>query len=244
MQSVIKNPRTLLPIGIFIAVFAVSLITGSIILRKMQAKLYDHAELPKATIVLIQQNTDPRKHEYKENLKRLMELTDEALLSLPENPDLVVWPEGGTKLDIRYWTKPEKKESHWGRIIAEFVDYQNNLGTWLLTGTQDHKMLLSETGEKKKKNFNSSVLLDPQGGIRDFYHKMHLVPFSEHFPLDKVRFAGLYELFQKFDISIGASEKKGWFFSTTRCDLLPRYALRMFFPIMYAALYFATRILS
>ena len=201
MQLVVKNPRPLLPVGIFITILAVSLITGNIILRKMQAKLYGRSELPEATIVLVQQNTDPRKHEYKENLKRLMELTDEALLSLPDKPDLVVWPEGGTKLDIRYWTKPEKKESHWGRVIAEFVDYQKGLGTWLLTGTQDHKMISSETGEKKKKNFNSSVLLDPQGNTRGFYHKMHLVPFSEHFPLDKERFAKLYELFQKFDIS-------------------------------------------
>jgi len=209
IQSVIRERRTLLPVGIFMAILVVSLITGAIILGKMQAKLYNHSEIPKATIVLVQQNTDPRKHAYKENLERLMELTDEALRSLPDTPDLVVWPEGGTKLDIRYWTQPEKKESHWGRLMAKFVDYQKGMGSWLLTGTQDHKMLFSETGEKKKKNFNSSVLLDPQGNIKDFYHKMHLVPFSEHFPLDKERFAGLYELFQKFDISNwGIGEKR------------------------------------
>ncbi len=201
IRTIINNPQSLLPVGIFFAVFILALSTGSIIFRNMEAKLYDNPETPTATVVLVQQNTDPRKHDYKENLKKLMDLTDEAMLSLPDKPDLVAWPEGGTELDLTYWTKPERKESHWGKVIGEFVEYQKSMGTWLLTGTQDHKMEPLETGELKRVNFNSSVLLDPQGNIIDFFHKIRLVPFSERFPLDKVKFNGLYELFQKFNIS-------------------------------------------
>ena len=62
-------------------------------------------------------------------------------------------------------------------------------------------MIPTESGGQERKNFNSSVLFDPEGNIVDYYHKMHLVPFTEYFPLDKERFAGLYETFQKFDIS-------------------------------------------
>jgi len=45
------------------------------------------------------------------------------------------------------------------------------------------------------------VLLDPEGEIRGYYHKVHLVPFTEYFPLDEERFSWLHEIFQKFDIS-------------------------------------------
>ena len=189
------------PVVIFILFLAFSLVTGSIILHKMQARLYGNPEINKATIVVIQSNRDPRKHEYRDNIKRLMSLTDQAIAAAPTKPDLVVWPEGGFKLDIRYWSQEEKAQSYWGRFVREFLDYQKDLGTWILTGTQDHEMRISETGESKRKNFNSSVLLDPQGKIVDFYHKMHLVPFSEYFPLDKVRFASIYQLFEKFNIS-------------------------------------------
>ena len=209
IRSMIKNPQGLLPVGIFFAVFILALSYGTIILKNMEEKLYDDPETPIATVVLVQQNTDPRKHDYKENLKKLMDLTDEAILSLPDKPDLVAWPEGGTELDLRYWTKPEREQSHWGKVIGEFIEYQKSMGTWLLTGTQDHKMVTLETGKLKRINFNSSVLIDPQGNIKDFFHKMRLVPFSERFPLDKVKFSGLYELFQNFNISNwGVGEKR------------------------------------
>jgi apolipoprotein N-acyltransferase len=62
-------------------------------------------------------------------------------------------------------------------------------------------MILNEGGEKKRRNYNSSVLINSEGVIDTFYHKIHLVPFSEYFPLDKEKFNGLYELFQKYGIS-------------------------------------------
>ena len=209
LWSKMGNPQFLIPVGIFVAVFSIALFSGSTILRNMEAKLYDDPDIPSATVVLVQQNTDPRKHEYKENLQKLMDLTDEAILSLPEKPDLVAWPEGGTELDLTYWTKPERQKSYWGKVIGEFVEYQKSMGTWLLTGTQDHIMETQESGIQKRINFNSSVLIDPKGEIKDFFHKMRLVPFSERFPLDKVKFAELYELFQEFNISNwGIGEKR------------------------------------
>jgi apolipoprotein N-acyltransferase len=193
--------RTVLPLGISIACLAICLGTGGFVLRRLERELYGSPETPVATIVLVQSNRDPRKHEYYENFKRQMSLTDEALAGLPDRPDLVVWPEGGFKLDIRYWTDPERSRSYWARMVEEFLSYQRNLGTWLLTGTQDHRLVVSETGERKRINFNSAILLDPHGGRGPVYHKMHLVPFSEYFPLDKELFSGLYELLQSYNIS-------------------------------------------
>ncbi|MCK5673534.1 MAG: apolipoprotein N-acyltransferase, partial [Spirochaetales bacterium] len=199
--SKVEKFTVLIPVGIFFTVFILTLFYGTFVLRSMEAKLYDDPETPTATIILVQQNTDPRKHDYKENLQKLMDLTDEAILSLSDKPDLVAWPEGGTELDLRYWTDPTRKESHWGKVLREFVEYQKSMGTWLLTGTQDHEMVTLESGKLKRINYNSSVLIDPQGNIKDFFHKMRLVPFSERFPLDKAKFEGLYELFQNFNIS-------------------------------------------
>ena len=152
-------------------------------------------------MVLLQQNTDPRKHEYEANTDRLIALTGEALGGLPERADLVAWPEGGFRLDITYWGDPQRAETFWGREVQRFRDYQRNLGTWLATGTQDHQMVPVDGGQTHRRDFNSSVLLDGDGQISGFYHKIRLVPFSEYFPLDKERFAGLYGVFQKYDIS-------------------------------------------
>ena len=172
---------------------------GAVILKDVRERL---AEAPEtATVVLLQQNTDPRKHEYKKNTDILIELTDEALALLPETPDLIAWPEGGFKLDIRYWTEEKRQTAYWGRVVHDFLEYQKNLGTWLATGTQDHALVSLEDGSTEKKNYNSSVFLDPNGNIEAFYHKMRLVPFSEHFPLDKEKYVALYEMFQEYDIS-------------------------------------------
>jgi len=193
--------QSLFPIAVFLGIFGISVITGTVILFRVQHRLYGRPDIERATVVLLQQNTDPRKHEYRQNFEKVMELTDQALLQLPTKPDLVAWPEGGFKLDIRYWSTPDRQKSYWGRVVKEFRDYQKGLDTWLMTGTQDHIMILDPQGERIRRNFNSSVLLDGQGDINGFYHKINLVPFSEYFPFDKEKFVRLYEMFQKYDIS-------------------------------------------
>ncbi len=193
--------QSLFPIAVFLGIFGICVVTGTVILFRVQHRLYGRPDIERATVVLLQQNTDPRKHEYRQNFEKLMELTDQALLQMPSKPDLVAWPEGGFKLDIRYWSMPERQESYWGRVVKEFRDYQKGLDTWLMTGTQDHIMILDPQGERIRRNFNSSVLLDGQGDINGFYHKINLVPFSEYFPFDKEKFVRLYEMFQKYDIS-------------------------------------------
>ncbi len=200
-QKLLDGARALFPAVVFATVFASCLAVGAVILYRVQDRLYHQAETPKATVVLLQPNFDPRKYVLEDNIRELKALTDRALADLPTKPDLVAWPEGEFELDITYWTRPGREKTHWGRIVRDFLDYQKNLGTWLLTGTIDHKMIPLEGGKEERKNYNSSVLLDPEGRISDYYHKINLVPFGEYFPLDKEKFAGLYELFQNFEIS-------------------------------------------
>jgi apolipoprotein N-acyltransferase len=187
------------PVLVSAAFFLCCVTAGSLILVSVRGRM--NAAEDSASVILLQQNTDPRKHEYKANNEKLMELTDEALASLTFTPDLIAWPEGGFKLDITYWSREENADAYWGRVVGEFLEYQRGLGTWLATGTQDHRMVESEDGEETKLNFNSSVFINPEGEVNSFYHKMRLVPFSEHFPLDKEKFSALYEMFQEYDIS-------------------------------------------
>ena len=188
-----------LPLIVIAASFSVSLATGAIILSQVQKRI-DRAE-SSATVLLLQQNTDPRKHAYGENLERLMELTDAALATMEIAPDLIAWPEGGFPLDVRFWTREANQNRQWARVVKEFLEYQKSTGVWLATGTQDHIEVALSDGESERRNFNSSVLLDPSGQIAEYYHKIRLVPFSEYFPLDRERFSGLYEVFQEYDIS-------------------------------------------
>jgi len=189
------------PLAVAGAAFIACLASGAFILRSMQARLADSSKVRTATVVLVQHNADPRKCGNDENLDRLVSLTDRALASLPAKPDMIAWPEGAFMIDTRYWSDPERKDSAWAGLVRRFLDYQRSLGTWLATGTQDHELVTGENGEITQRDFNSSVLLDPAGQTRGFYHKINLVPFSERFPLDKKRFAGLYSLLQTYDIS-------------------------------------------
>jgi apolipoprotein N-acyltransferase len=201
VARLIRYPQALFPIGLFAAALCVCLGIGTGVLLSVRHRLYGQPGADSATVILLQHNTDPRKREYKENFHKLMELTDLALRDLGRPPDLVAWPEGGFKLDIRWWSKPERENSYWGRVVRDLREYQRSLHTWLMTGTQDHKLLLNPEGDRIRHNYNSSVLLDGEGRVAGFYHKIKLVPFSEYFPLDKEKFSGLYETFKKYDIS-------------------------------------------
>jgi len=182
------------------ALLFVSIAAGTMILLHVRSRLTAAQPDGPITVALIQPNCDPRKNPYTDSLDRLYSLTDQAVASIPGKPDLVVWPEGAFMLDIREWTDPDRADSYWGKIVAQFLDYQRGLGTWLLTGTQDHGFA-KESGKLVAKNFNSSILLGPDGQRSPAYHKIHLVPFGEHFPLDKTRFAALYSMFKTYEIS-------------------------------------------
>jgi apolipoprotein N-acyltransferase len=164
------------------------------------------ATLPKAAerdmrVVLAQQNTDPRKHDYQLSLDTLEELTRAAVSeSAPRLPDLVVWPEGGLKTDIRYWLDRPEARGTGPDLVEEIFAFQKELGTWLVTGTQDHVYLVDEDEKEQRRNYNTSVLFEDTGEIQAFYHKMHLVPFTEHFPY-KEELPWLTKLLDKFDTS-------------------------------------------
>lgn len=152
-------------------------------------------------VALIQQNRDPRKHAFKDSYRAIVRLTNEAMhASGSKKPDLIAWPEGGFMKDIRYWLDRSSSSSSSVGSVENFLAYQKRLGTWLVTGTQDHVYETNPEGDRRKRNYNSSVLLDDGGELVGYYHKMHLVPFTEHFPYEE-EFPWLAALLDKFGTS-------------------------------------------
>ena len=41
----------------------------------------------------------------------------------------------------------------------------------------------ADAGDDGLRSFNAAILFEPNRQVLHFYHKMHLVPFGEYFPL-------------------------------------------------------------
>ncbi|MFW6329227.1 MAG: apolipoprotein N-acyltransferase [Alkalispirochaetaceae bacterium] len=148
-------------------------------------------------VALIQQNSDPRKHEYERTLDSLIRLTDEALL---EEPDIVVWSETAFVPNIRRWGEEDPRRYRLARLVREFRSYQESTGAWLLTGNDDYRRILDEEGnEIDRLSYNAAVLFSDEGERRETYHKIKLVPFTEHFPF-REQLPGIYAMLEEFDV--------------------------------------------
>lgn len=182
------------------AAVAGGLLAASLLYAGVRAIPSDAGEEEKMRVVITQSNTDPRKHDYELNFDTLTALTTAAIAESGRLPDLIVWPEGGLKTDLRYWSERTGTVARGAKLRINFLEFLKGIDTWVVCGTQDHAYLTGEDGNEEKRNFNSSVLMNPAGEIDSFYHKIHLVPFTESFPF-KDRYPQLAQLLDKFDTS-------------------------------------------
>jgi apolipoprotein N-acyltransferase len=97
-----------------------------------------------------------------------------SLSAASSSPSIIIWPETA----VPFFFKTDRE------YTKELIDFQNQLnanllfGTVLVKGKRDERYLLS----------NSAVLLDEAGMVSYIYDKIHLVPFGEYVPLQKVLF--------------------------------------------------------
>lgn len=183
------------PILTSLAVLLVVLFGGTIALA---ADGLDERE-PERTvrIALVQQNSDPRKHEYRRTFDSLVRLTNQ---SLAYDPDIVAWSETAFVPNIRRWSEEDPRRHSLARLVQDFLSYQQSINTWLLTGNDDYARIFDDDGnEIDRHHFNASVLFSDQGERVKTYHKVRLVPFTEHFPYEHI-FPGIYQLLLDFDV--------------------------------------------
>ena len=184
--------KALQPLAGMIAVYLLIIAAGSLSVLSWDRQISGEP----VTVSLVQQNTDPRKNDYREGLKILKELTDKAL---PEKPDLVVWSETAFVPNIRRWSKLDPNRYPYSRLVFDFLNYQKGLSTWLLTGNDDYELVPTKDGQEERFDYNAAILFDPDGNRVKTYRKIHLVPVTEYLPF-KYSLPKLYELIVTMDV--------------------------------------------
>ncbi len=148
-------------------------------------------------VSLVQQNSDPRKHSYRETLDALKRQTGRVL---PDGPDLIAWSETAFVPNISRWSREDPEQYNLARLVREFLAYQKSLGTWLLTGNDDYEWTVEKDGEEVRFDYNAAVLFSDTGERVETYRKIRLVPFTEYFPY-REQFPWFYQLLLDFDVN-------------------------------------------
>ena len=177
------------------AVLALVMLLGGLALT---ADSQAQASQQSVRIALIQQNSDPRKHDYSRTFGSLTTLTDAALAS---SPDLVAWSETAFVPNIRRWSQEDPRRYSLARLVGRLLVYLEDIDTWLLTGNDDYDRVLNEDGEEVERlNHNAAVLFNDEAERVETYHKIRLVPFTETFPYRET-FPWLYQMLLDFDVN-------------------------------------------
>jgi apolipoprotein N-acyltransferase len=167
-----KNPRfrrKLVPVAVWLAAVLVSVVYG------LAAKV-DYSASPMWRPALVQHNVNAWLSGipvYRKSFSVLKKLSNEAL---ENKPDIIIWSETAfvpaVEWHYRYRQEREKFE-----LVSELLDYlQDNSGTPFLIGNND-----AIKTEGRRTDYNAALLFRGNR-ITGRYHKIHLVPFTEHFP--------------------------------------------------------------
>jgi len=169
----------------------------------------DFSNYPKAQIALIQHNTDPWEADraatprevtegYRRDLKKLIRLSDEALASEPK-PQMIVWSETAFIPRIYWHATYRDDQSSWS-IVRELLEYLSDKDVPFVIGNDDARRdpaINPSMTEMFRVDYNAALLFE-NGVNTATYRKMHLVPFTEHFPYKK-QFPKIYEALEKAD---------------------------------------------
>jgi apolipoprotein N-acyltransferase len=169
----------------------------------------DYSYCPQVNIALIQHNTDPWEasrapnqtqalEAYRKDLTILKRLSNEALAAVPK-PQLVVWPETAFVPRI-YWHTTYRDNQDFWLPVKELLEYLSTKDTPFLIGNDDARMEPAKNpnrDERFRVDYNAAILFE-KGRISGVYRKLHLVPFTEHFPYKK-QFPFMYRILEKAD---------------------------------------------
>ncbi|MCG8452509.1 MAG: apolipoprotein N-acyltransferase [Spirochaetales bacterium] len=139
----------------------------------------DYSDAPTWKPALIQHNVNTwlsGNEAWANALDKLIEESEDALL---ESPDAIIWPETAFVPAIEWHDKyrQDRKRAEMVRRLKTFLAQQE---IPVILGNND-----SELDAGKKVDYNAVLLFD-QDKIVGKYRKIHLVPFSEHFPYAKI----------------------------------------------------------
>ena len=164
----------------------------------------DYSGERSAKVALIQHNTDPwmpynaptaaqSREGYRRDLNVLRRLSDEALAAHPDT-ELVVWPETAFVPRIHWHLTVRDNQAAW-ELVRELLAYLGEQEVPFLIGNDDGRRDLSNPN--RQLNYNAALLFE-EGQIAGLYRKVHLVPFTEHFPYQR-QFPRFYRFLENSD---------------------------------------------
>lgn len=156
----------------------------------------DYTGSPTWRIALVQQNVDPLRGGVRAYEQSLDISLRQSRLALKEDPDIVVWSETsfvpGIDWHTRYRGSPESYE-----LVRRLTEFMADQEVPYVIGNSDGQLRRAPSGELERVDYNAVVLYD-EGEIVDTYRKIHLVPFTEHFPYRGV-LTPIYSALQNVD---------------------------------------------
>jgi apolipoprotein N-acyltransferase len=175
----------------------------------------DFSSYPRVNIALVQHNTDPWRggiEEYRQNYQVLRRLSNEAVSSQPK-PDLVVWSETAFVPRI-YWHETYRDDPPSWDLIKELLNYFAGQDVPFLIGNDDavKDPALNPRAEEDYRVDYNGVLLFEEGKLTARYRKLHLVPFTEHFPYER-QFPWIYTALINADTHFWEKGKEATVFS-------------------------------
>ncbi|MDR0496713.1 MAG: apolipoprotein N-acyltransferase [Treponema sp.] len=154
----------------------------------------DYSDARRVKFALIQHNTDPWEAskapthalelaEFRKDFIILSRLSDEALTAYPDI-DLVVWSETAFVPRI-YWHQTIRDDSASWELVKELLDYLGKKDVPFVIGNDDARRDRTINPVWDHRVDYNAVMLFEKGELKTLYRKLHLVPFTEHFPYEK-----------------------------------------------------------
>lgn len=170
-----KGSQLLLP-GVLLGLYA-----GFMVVWGLVSPL-DLEPYPRWRPALVQHDVDPWKDGdalYRQGTGRLLELSRRALAA---GPDALVWPETAVIPSLMYHLK-YREDSVRFQTVEDVLDFAEETPVPLILGNGhgERRTIPGGDGRWERVDYNSVFLFFPRGGW-ERYDKVHLVPFTEHFP--------------------------------------------------------------
>ena len=140
---------------------------------------------PTIKLGFVQHNADSwagGTRQFASNKEKMINLSERAL---EEDPDIemMIWSETcfvpGIDWHTRYRTDPERYQ-----LVRELKEFFATQNIPYVIGNDDGRLEPDKNGEMVRVDYNSVLLYD--GELKETYRKIHLVPFSEHFPYEDI----------------------------------------------------------
>jgi apolipoprotein N-acyltransferase len=147
----------------------------------------EYVSAPKVKVALIQPNSDPWQggiDAYRKDYATLTRLSDRAIADNP-GLGLVVWPETAFVPRIEWhWQYREDPDAY--ELVSGLLSYLDRAPVPFVLGNDDAVEGETPQGTIGRIDYNSAFLFRPGVNavppVPERYRKMHLVPFTEHFP--------------------------------------------------------------